>query len=227
MHGLCCRSMAQITHMFHGISVEVTHQLWIALQTTSCKQINGANNQPIQEFLASHGLDLLTADLNKEGFNTTNDLRELKAAAIASSGSQPVQMIQSSTLLCCPLQHTALLFNSTLFVVYLLYNSAHSSIVQFRTPMLFTIMTDHCGRSFAYIRACIPSLSGRDANSLWAIMCSSLRALTPLSPNDEHAWDAPTSSVESSPTEEPAQQPCGDCRVCPFVVAGSDGGCVL
>ena len=113
--------MAQITHMFQGISVEVTHQLWITLQITSCKQINGANNQPIQEFLASHGLDLLTADLNKEGFNPTNDLHELKAAAIASSGSRPVQMIQSSTLLCRLLQHTTLLFNSASFVVYLLF----------------------------------------------------------------------------------------------------------
>lgn len=138
------KSMAQIKHMFQGISVEATHQLWITLQTTSCKTINGLhrNNQPIQEFLASHGLDLLTRDLNKEGFNTTNDLHELKAAAIASSGS------------------------------------------------------------LSYIRTCIPSLSGRDANSLWAIMCKSW--MLPPPPSD--VWDAPTWSVESSPTEEPA--PC-------------------
>lgn len=33
-HGLCCRSMAQIKHMFQGISVEATHQLWCVLSNT-------------------------------------------------------------------------------------------------------------------------------------------------------------------------------------------------
>ena len=89
----------------------------ITLQTTSCKTINGLhrNNQPIQDFLASHGLDLLTRDLNKEGFNTTNDLRELKAAAIASSGSpNPIQI-----------QHTSL---------HVLIKSTHFFVVHFSTP---------------------------------------------------------------------------------------------
>ena len=36
-----------------------------------------------------------------------------------------------------------------------------------------------------------------------------------------------TSSMESSPTEEPAQQPCGGCRTSPFAVVGNGDGSVI